>query len=91
MLKSLKWPGAVTCAKGGKFVGIYVGDGVKYGDCSYNPTEPPEVQADPQEQNENPEPQVYKKCSFYLESLKRELSVQQEASPEWLLKQARVI
>ena len=56
MLKSLKWPGAVTWAKGGKFVGIYVGDGLKFGDCSYNPTEPPEVQSDPQESTENPEP-----------------------------------
>jgi hypothetical protein len=43
-------------AKGGKFVGIYVGDGVKKGDTSFNPTEPPEVQSDPSEQVENPEP-----------------------------------
>lgn len=37
-------------------MGIYVGDGVKFGDCSYNPTEPPEVQSDPAENVENPEP-----------------------------------
>lgn len=43
-------------AKGGKFVGIYVGDGVKSGGTSFNPTEPPEVCSDPQEQTERPEP-----------------------------------
>lgn len=46
----------MTCAKGGKYVGIYVGDGVKQGDSSYNPTEPPEVMEDPAEGMEMPEP-----------------------------------
>jgi hypothetical protein len=56
VLRSLKWPGAVTVAKSGKFVGIYLGDGVKMGDCSFNPTTPPEVMPDPDEQKEMPEP-----------------------------------
>jgi hypothetical protein len=43
-------------AKGGKFTSIYVGYGLKKGDSSYNPTEPPEVQKDPEDQNEMPEP-----------------------------------
>lgn len=47
IIRSLRWPGAVTVAKGGKFCSIYVGDGIKSGDSSFNPTEPPEVQSDP--------------------------------------------
>lgn len=49
MIRSLRWPGAITVAKGGKFVSIYIGYGLKKGDSSYNPTEPPEVQKDPQD------------------------------------------
>ena len=56
MLKSLRWPGALTVAKGGKFCSIYVGYGLKSGDASMNPTEPPEVQRDPEDQEEMPEP-----------------------------------
>ena len=56
MIKSLRWPGAITVAKSGKFCSIYVGDGVKWGDVSYNPTEPPEVMEDPPQQEEQPEP-----------------------------------
>jgi hypothetical protein len=33
-----------------------VGDGVKRGDVSFNPTEPPEVLSDPSQLKENPEP-----------------------------------
>lgn len=44
VVKSLRWPGAITVAKGGKApCSIYVGDGIKKGDFSYYPTEPPEV------------------------------------------------
>lgn len=56
VLKSLRWPGALTVAKGGKFTSIYVGYGMKRGDPSYNPIEPPEVQKDPIDQVEMPEP-----------------------------------
>ena len=35
---------------------IYIGDGIKRGDPSFNPTEPPEVLADPQEPADQPEP-----------------------------------
>ena len=56
VVRSLRWPGALTVAKGGKFTNIYVGYGLKRGDPSYNPTEPPEVQRDPTDQNEMPEP-----------------------------------
>ena len=56
VLRSLRWPGAVTVAKGGSYCSIYVGDGIKKGDTSFNPTEPPEVQSDPIGQGEMPEP-----------------------------------
>ena len=47
VLRSLRWPGAVTVAKGGAYCSLYLGDGQKKGDTSFNPTEPPEVQSDP--------------------------------------------
>ena len=43
-------------AKGGQFCSIYVGDGLKKGDMSFNPIEPPMVMEDPADQAENPEP-----------------------------------
>lgn len=56
MIRSQRWPGALTVAKNGKFCSIYIGDGCKRGDSCFNPTEPPEVQADPVEGKEEPEP-----------------------------------
>ena len=56
MIRSLRWPGSVTVAKGGKFTTVYVGWGLKKGESSYQPTEPPEVQVDPDDQAEMPEP-----------------------------------
>ena len=56
VLRSLRWPGAYTVAKGGSYCSVYVGDGLKKGESSFNPTEPPEVQADPIGQGEMPEP-----------------------------------
>jgi hypothetical protein len=43
VIKSLRWPGAVTVAKGGKYCNFNLGYGMKKGDSSYQPTEPPEV------------------------------------------------
>ena len=56
VIRSMRWPGALTVAKGGKFTTIYVGYGLKRGASSYNPIEPPSVQADPEEVPERPEP-----------------------------------
>ena len=56
VLKSLRWPGAITVQKCGKFCSIYVGDGLKVGAQSMSPTEPPEVQRDPEDETEMPEP-----------------------------------
>ena len=57
VIKSLRWPGALTVAQNGPFAfaNIYVGYGLKRGDISFNPTEPPEVQKDPVDQYEQPE------------------------------------
>ena len=56
VIKSLRWPGAVTVAKGGKFTTIYVGHGLKSGASSYNPIEPPSLCQDPDDPIEKPEP-----------------------------------
>lgn len=56
VIRSLKWPGALTVSKGGKFTNIYVGYGLKRGDQSFSPTDPPEVLKDPMDQPEEPEP-----------------------------------
>lgn len=56
VIKSVRWPGSVTVAKNGKCTTIYVGYGMKKGDPSYNPVEPPAVCADPDEDKEQPEP-----------------------------------
>lgn len=56
VLKSLRWPGAVTVAQNGRFASIYVGYGLKKGDSCFNPIEPPEIQRDPADQVEMPEP-----------------------------------
>lgn len=49
IMKSLRWPGAVTVSKGGKFTSVYVGYGMKKGGTSFEPSEPPVVAQDPEE------------------------------------------
>ena len=56
VLKSLRWPGAVTVAQNGKFANMYIGHGLKRGDVAFNPTEPPDVMSDPVDHIEQPEP-----------------------------------
>jgi hypothetical protein len=56
VIRSLRWPGAVTVSKGGKFVNIYVGWGLKRGDVVQNPVEPGIVCDDPVDIKEMPEP-----------------------------------
>lgn len=55
VIKSLRWPGALTVAQNGRFASIYVGYGIKRGDVCFNPTEPPEIMKDPVDQLEQPE------------------------------------
>ena len=49
VVKSLRWPGAVTVAKGGEYCSIYIGDGLKRGDPSYNPLQPEDLQTEPKD------------------------------------------
>ena len=55
VIRSLRWPGSVTVSKGGKCTTVYVGYGMKKGDPSYNPVEPPAVCADPNDETETKE------------------------------------
>jgi hypothetical protein len=56
VIRSQRWPGAVTVSKGGKFTSIYVGYGLKRGGTTQMPAAPEEVIADPEEPKEMPEP-----------------------------------
>ena len=56
VLKSVRWPGAITVCKGGKFTNVYVGYAVKRVDPSFNPTTPPSVEVEPTDASEQPEP-----------------------------------
>lgn len=56
VIRSQRWPGAVTVSKGGKFTSIYVGYGLKRGGTTQMPAAPAEVIADPDEPKEQPEP-----------------------------------
>lgn len=57
VIRSLRWPGAVTVSKGGKFTNIYLGYGIKRGDPIFQPTQPPEIGRDPEETQQAKEPQ----------------------------------
>lgn len=56
MVKSIKWPGAVTVCKGGKFTNVYIGYGIKRVDPSFNPTSPPGIDTEPSDPVEQAEP-----------------------------------
>ena len=56
VLKSLRWPGAMTVAKNQQYCNIYVGYGQKKGDSPLTPTEPPVICKDPDHREEHPEP-----------------------------------
>ena len=60
VIKSNRWPGAITVSKGGKFTNLYVGYGLKKGAAkgpSFQPLSLADVQADPEEDLEQDEPQ----------------------------------
>ena len=56
VISSLNWPGHVTVAKGKAYQNLYFGYGLKTGGVCINPVQPPDVQDDPPEKKENPEP-----------------------------------
>ena len=47
--KSLQWPGAHTLFTNGKWMQIYVGDGLKYEQKTFYPVFPPKIRDDPVE------------------------------------------
>ncbi len=52
VVKSLRWPGAMTCWKGTQQYQIYVGNGLKSEETSYYPVFPPEIPVDPVDMDE---------------------------------------
>lgn len=56
VIKNLRWPGNFTVYKGGRWVNFYLGYGVKKTDPTFVPISPPDVNADPEDPTEQPEP-----------------------------------
>ena len=52
VIESMRWPGAMTVAKGGEYCSIYIGDGVKKGDTVSLLPALEEVMNDPGEPDE---------------------------------------
>lgn len=49
VVKSLLWPGAYTFFNAGRWMQIYVGDGLKYEQNTFYPVFPPKIREDPVE------------------------------------------
>lgn len=56
-VRSLVWPGAVTASQKGNYTNIYIGYGLKAGDPDFFPAAPFDVQDEPDDPGEQPEPQ----------------------------------
>ncbi|CEM16903.1 unnamed protein product [Vitrella brassicaformis CCMP3155] len=56
VVKSLRWPGAVIAAQGKKYVTVYIGYGLKAGVPPFYPTAPGDIQEEPEDLVEQPEP-----------------------------------
>merc|ERR1712232_1060684 len=56
-LRSLSWPGAVAVAQGSNLVHLYVGYGLPAGEPDFFPSMLPDVQQEPEDADEEPEPQ----------------------------------
>jgi radial spoke head protein 4A len=56
-VRCLTWPGAVTVCKGGHFTNLYIGHGLKYGEPDFFPCAPLDIQEEPEDPGEMPEPQ----------------------------------
>jgi radial spoke head protein 4A len=55
-VKSLRWPGAYTVFQSGRWLSIYIGNGVKASSISFQPIAPQEIKEDPDDIDEFPEP-----------------------------------
>ncbi|CAG9326440.1 unnamed protein product [Blepharisma stoltei] len=56
VIRNVRWPGSLTIHKGGAWVNVYIGYGVKRLDPTFNPISPPDVLPDPEDPVEQPEP-----------------------------------
>merc|ERR1719498_1747457 len=56
-VRSLTWPGAVTVAQNSNMVQLYVGYGLAAGQSDFFPSMLPDVQEEPEDPLEQPEPQ----------------------------------
>ena len=56
VVRNLRWPGNCTVFKGSRWVNFYIGYGVKKTDPSFVPISPPDVNGDPEDPTEQPEP-----------------------------------
>jgi len=56
-VRSLTWPGAVSVAQGSNIVQLYVGYGLPAGEPDFFPSMLPDVQDEPEDPGEQPEPQ----------------------------------
>ena len=45
--RSLQWPGSYTFYTQGRYLSVYVGNGLKYETQSYFPVHPPKIMEDP--------------------------------------------
>merc|ERR1719380_286149 len=57
VVRCMTWPGAVTVAKAGSFTNLYVGHGLKFGEPDFFPCAPLDIQDEPEDPGEMPEPQ----------------------------------
>jgi len=56
-VQSLAWPGAVSVSQHNGYANLYIGYGLKAGDPDFFPPAPPDVQNEPMDREEMPEPQ----------------------------------
>jgi len=68
VLKSLHWPGAVTCAQNGSWSTIYVGYGLKHGALAFTPQTPGDILEEPDDNYEHYEPNPNTRPEDILES-----------------------
>jgi hypothetical protein len=55
-VRSLKWPGAICVSQGTRFTNYYVGYGLPSDEPAFFPKEPMDIQDEPEDQEEFPEP-----------------------------------
>jgi radial spoke head protein 4A len=56
VVRSLRWPGAITVCQNGRWFSMYIGNGVKATGVPFQPTAPMDVKEDPDDAEEHPEP-----------------------------------